>query len=302
MDTVIFDIGQVIINWQPHRAFEPVLAPEEIPGFLERIGFAEWNAANDLLADTSESFNELVSRFPADEDAIRAYQRNYHLTITQAVPGTAAVIAELQHSGVTIGALTNWEGGTFPVAQQMHGVLGRFADIVVSGYEGVMKPDAAIFDLACQRLGSTPADSVFIDDSPRNVAGAEAFGMTGLLFTSAEKLRADLVELGLLGERPQVTQPFYHLASRQDWDAALSVGHYPWSTKGMEFNRAGFVHGSFPHQVADIRAGLFGDLADSELVWLRLDPNAELPILIEDGYPHLFAPLPLELVQESAPL
>jgi 2-haloacid dehalogenase len=80
----------------------------------------------------------------------------------------------------------------------MHDLLDRFAEIVVSGREGVTKPDPEIFLLACSRLGVAPESVVFVDDSPANVAGAEAVGMTGLLFRSAEQLRADLVASGLL--------------------------------------------------------------------------------------------------------
>lgn len=198
MNTVIFDIGQVLISWHPQRAFARVMPEDEVETFMERIGFAEWNHANDARPSAAEATEELVARFPDDEAGIRAYVGHFGATITDLVPGTIEIVDELEAAGVRLGALTNWAADTFQVALGMHDLLDRFAEIVVSGREGVTKPNPEIFLLACSRLGVAPESAVFVDDSPANVAGAEAVGMTGLLFRSAEQLRADLVALGLL--------------------------------------------------------------------------------------------------------
>lgn len=293
---MIFDVGGVIIPWVPQRAFEPVMPAEQVPSFMERIGFDDWNRANDLLPSIIESTDELARRFPEDEIGVRAYWQNFELTITSMIPGTAAIIAELQRDGVTIGGLTNWAAEPFTIAQERFGILRRFRDTVVSGLEGIVKPDPAIYRLACERLGVSPEQAVFIDDTAANAAAASEVGLTGLHFTSAERLRAELVELGLLGRRPVIAEPIYHWALRPQWEAALASGHYPWSSRGMDYLAEGFVHASFGHQVAGIREALYADLADSELVLLRIDPAPELPIVVEDGYPHLFAPLPLGAV------
>lgn len=203
---MIFDIGQVIIRWIPQQAFAQVMPADEVDAFMTRIGFDEWNRGNDARASTAGAEDELVRRFPADEVGIRGYRTHFVETIREAVPGTAAVIAELDSAGVRIGALTNWASDSFTIARKHYPILDRFADIVVSGDEGLVKPDPAIFRLACRRLGTTPEHAIFVDDSPANVAGAEAIGMTGILFTSAEQLRADLVALGLLKE-PQASAP-----------------------------------------------------------------------------------------------
>ncbi|MCA0253462.1 MAG: HAD-IA family hydrolase [Actinobacteria bacterium] len=294
MDAVIFDVGGVIVPWVPQRAFEQVMPAEQVPAFMERVGFDEWNRANDLLPSIVESTEALARRFPDDEAGIRAYWPNFELTITSMVPGTAAVIAELERDGVTIGGLTNWAAEPFAVARRRFGILGRFRDIVISGLEGVVKPDPAIYRLACERLGVSLDRAVFIDDTAANAIAASEIGMTGLHFTSAERLRTDLVELGLLGRRPAIAEPIYHWALRSEWEAALAEGHYPHSSRGIAYLSEGFVHGSFGHQVAGIRQAIYADLPDSELVLLRIDPDPDLPIIVENDYPHLFAPLPLD--------
>jgi 2-haloacid dehalogenase len=171
---------------------------------------------------------------------------------------------------------------------------------VVSGVEGIVKPDPEIYRLACRRLGIEPSRAVFVDDTLANAVAASGVGLVGLQFTGAAALRADLVRLGLLGEPEPVPGPIYHWALREDWErAAVSV--YPWSTRGVDYERAGFVHCSLPGQVDGIRAAIFGDLPREDLVLLELDP-AGLPVVLEDGgtgeeYPHLFAPLPVGLAR-----
>lgn len=293
LNTVIFDIGGVLLDWAPERAFEQVMDADEVPAFMERIGFHEWNRANDARASIAEAEDALVRRFPSDEAAIRGYRQHFLHSVTGMVPGTAAVIAELGRDGVAMGALTNWAAETFALARPQFGVLNRFRDIVVSGEEGVIKPDPQIYLSACRRLGVDPGQVVFVDDSATNVAAAEELGLTGVRFSSAEQLRADLVGLGLLGPRVPVTEPVFHWALGTDWDAALASGEYGWSTRGTAYDEAGFVHCSFAAQVDGIRRELYGDLPDADLVLLQLDP-ADLPIVVEDGYPHLFAPLPVD--------
>jgi len=296
LSTVIFDIGGVVLNWVPERAFEQVMPADEVPGFMKRIGFDGWNRANDALASIEGSEDELVARFPADEARIRGYRQHFLRTVTEMVPGTPAVIAELGQAGVRLGALTNWAGDMFALARPRFGVFTRFGDIVVSGTEGVVKPDPEIYRLACERLGIDPGEAVFIDDSPANVHAADEFGLHGLLFTSAAQLREDLVGLGLLADRARVTEPVFHWTLRSRWAEATASGGFPWSTRDADYNAEGFVHCSFADQVDGTRRRFYGDVPNAKLVLLQLDPDPDLPIVVEDGYPHLFAPLPVDRV------
>ncbi len=301
MTTVIFDLGGVLIRWVPERAFEQVMPAEDVRPFMEHIGFDEWNRTNDGLRSIAGAEAALAERFPAKAAGIRAYREHFLHTVTEMVPGTGAVLAELNQAGVPTIALTNWAADMFAIARKRFGILERFSDIVVSGEEGIVKPDPAIYALACQRAGVEPGEAIFIDDSAPNAAAATDAGLIGLTFTSAEQLRADLVELGVLGSPVPVTEPIFHWTPRTEWDAALASGHYPWSGRGMDYLAEGFVHFSFAHQLAATHSRFYADLAAEDLVLLRLDPEPELPIVIEDGFPHLFAELPVGSIQASAP-
>jgi 2-haloacid dehalogenase len=307
LSAVIFDLGGVVLQWEPERAYEQVLPSAEIADFLERIDFRAWNRRNDGGHAFEAAEAELIERFPDDAEAILAYRRHFGHTLTGMVPGTSAIIAELGRAGVRLSALTNWSGETFPVARERFGVLRRFTGILVSGDENLLKPDPAIFALACEREGLEPARTVFVDDAPANVAAAREAGMTGLIFTDAETLRADLARLGLLGPREPVGRSVFHWAARADWEAAQGSGGYPWSTRGVRYEAEGFVHCSFAEQVEPTRAAHFADLESEDLVLLELDADRlGLPVVVEGGgagedYPHLFAPLPAAHVVVRTP-
>ena len=228
LDTVIFDIGQVVVTWEPERAFEAVMPASDVPAFMARIGFAEFNRANDGRASIVGSEDDLVARHPSEEVGIRAYRANFPLTIQHSVPGTGAIIAELARAGHTVSALTNWSADMFAIARERFQVLGRFRDIVVSGVEGIVKPDPEIYRLACRRLGIDPSRAVFVDDTLANAVAASDVGLVGLQFTGAATLRADLVRLGLLGEPEPVPGPVYHWALREDWERAALDGYPPY--------------------------------------------------------------------------
>ena len=305
LSSVIFDLGGVVLGWDPSLAYAQVLPAEQIEPFMTKIEFPAWNAGHDAGRPFAEGEADLLARFPDDAAAVSAYRAHFPRTLTGTVPGTGAVIAELARAGVALVALTNWSAETFPHAEERFGILRRFAGIVVSGAELVAKPDPAIFDLACERYGLDPARTAFVDDSARNVAAATAAGLTAIHFTGAEPLRVRLEELGLLGPREQVAAPIYHLAVASQWTPDAD---YLWSSRGVSYDAEGYVHCSFPHQVAGVRSRYYGDLADEDLLLLELDVAAAARLLVAEDlgtgepYPHLFAPLTRDLVRGTRPI
>jgi len=231
-----------------------------------------------------------------------AYRQHFAETLTGMVPGTGALIAELAQNAVHLVALTNWSAETFPHALQRFGLLRRFEGIVVSGAERLAKPDPAIFELLCRRYAVDPSRCAFVDDSPANVAAAASVGMRGIQFTDADRLRADLVDLGLLGERPPVTGPIYHLTQSDVWHAASTSGSFGWSSRDLSYDQEGFVHCSFAEQVENVAARYYGDVEPSDLVVLELHlRDSPIPVVVEEGgpsvwFPHVYAPLPLDEV------
>ncbi len=302
LTTVIFDLGAVVLEWAPQLPYEQVLPADEVPAFMTKIDFWNWNRTHDAGQLFEVGEQALIEEFPDSAAAVRAYREHFPRSLTGMVPGTGAVIAELDRAGYRLLALTNWSAETFPHARRRFGLLDRFSDIVVSGTELLAKPDPAIFQLMLTRYLLDPASCVFIDDSPANVAAAAGVGITAVPFTDAEALRARLVELGMLGERRPVTQSLFHLTERSVWQAARLAGEFPWSSRDLSYDRQGFVHCSFADQVQEVRERIYPDVSDADLVLLELDPGRlDVPVVVEDlgagaAYPHLYAPLPIERV------
>ena len=94
-------------------------------------------------------------------------------------------------------ALTNWSHETFPVALERYRFLQWFEGIVMSGEEGVIKPEREIYELLLNRYDVEPEAAVFIDDNKLNICGARDIGIKGVHFTSPASLRESLLRLGV---------------------------------------------------------------------------------------------------------
>ncbi|MFN8621718.1 MAG: HAD family phosphatase [Chloroflexota bacterium] len=198
--TVIFDLGAVLIDWDPRYVYRD-LFPGDTAGmeaFLADVTSATWNHQMDAGKPWADAIAELVAIHPERRELIEAYWTRWPEMLHSDIPGTVAILRELRDAGVRILALTNWSAETFPVARERFDFLGWFEGIVVSGEEGVAKPDPAIFELLLERYGVDARTALFVDDRAENVAAAEALGMGGVVFTSPGALRTALEDLGLL--------------------------------------------------------------------------------------------------------
>jgi 2-haloacid dehalogenase len=198
IDTVVFDIGNVLIPWDPRRLFRQLLPDEAaLQRFLDEVDFDTWNAQHDAGQPFADGIAQHGARFPHYRHLLQAYFDRWEESIGEPAPEAVALPRQLRAAGYRTLALTNFSTETFPRAARRNPFLGEFEGIVVSGAEGVLKPDPAIYRLLCTRHGAVPARCVFIDDSVRNVEGARAVGMHALHFRSVARAVADLRALGV---------------------------------------------------------------------------------------------------------
>ena len=195
---VVFDIGNVLIHWNPRLIYRSIFASEaEIDDFLTRVLPPEWNLEQDRGRSWQEAEASQIARFPEHAQAIRAYRARWRESVPHAIEGTVAILGSLQRAGVPLYAITNFATDTFAEAQDMYPFLKTsFLDIVVSGDERLIKPDRGIFEVLLARQKLAAEDCIFIDDSPKNVDGASALGFHALHFTTPDALRRDLMALG----------------------------------------------------------------------------------------------------------
>jgi 2-haloacid dehalogenase len=196
---VIWDFGNVLIDWQPRAAIAAGVGDDEADRFLtaEDFDFTAYNLGPDSGLTWDEAEAGVRRTHPHWVPHALAYREHFERSLVGEVPGTADLVRELRAAGVRQWGLTNWSHELYPHAPRLFDVLGLLDDVVVSGTEGFAKPDPAIFEIAVSRAGLPAEDLVFVDDKEQNVAAAIELGLDGILFTGAEELRVAFRQRGL---------------------------------------------------------------------------------------------------------
>jgi|ERR1700754_1425566 len=200
INTIIFDLGAVLIDWNPHYMYRTLFADEqEMKNFLADVCTSDWNEEQDAGRPLQEGTELLVARFPEHEVNIRAFYGRWSEMLGEPFHGTVDILKQLKASGrYKIYALTNWSAETFPVALERYDFLGWFDGIVVSGTEKMRKPAPEFYQILLDRYQVNPAEALFIDDNYRNIVAAEKIGIKSIHFTSSEQLEAELKGMEVL--------------------------------------------------------------------------------------------------------
>jgi 2-haloacid dehalogenase len=198
IDTVVFDIGNVLLRWDRRNLYRKLIPDEaEMEHFLSEVCNTAWHEAQDAGQDEAEATAELVARFPDKRDLITAFYDRFPEMLAGHVDGMEQIVMGLKARGVPVYGLSNWPAGVFHHAEQFS-ILGHLDGIVVSGREKVKKPDPRIFQILFSRHGIAPQRALFVDDIADNVAAAISLGMNGHLFQDAARLRIALKGYQLL--------------------------------------------------------------------------------------------------------
>lgn len=193
MQNIIFDFGNVLVQWHPELIYGEYFGDEaKAWWFLRHVADNEWRGRIDAGESYAACSAELKGRHPEYAEAIDLYSSRWREMLTDEVPDMREVIDELKAKGYEIYGLTNWSMETFPAARERFGILQMIDRYVVSGAEHLIKPDPRLFRVLLDRYGLKAEECTFIDDNPDNVAAAKALGMKGIVFTSADALRKQL--------------------------------------------------------------------------------------------------------------
>ncbi|HEY8782633.1 MAG TPA: HAD family phosphatase [Mucilaginibacter sp.] len=200
INTIIFDLGAVLIDWNPSYLYRTLFKDEEeMKNFLTTICTSEWNEEQDAGRSLQEGTEILVKQFPGHEANIRAFYSRWEEMLGEPFWDTVEIFRQLKNSGkYKIYALTNWSAETFPVALNRYEFLHWFDNVVVSGTEKMRKPTPEFYRLLLDRHLVKPEEALFIDDNYRNIVAAEKLGIKSVHFATAEQLREKLKELSVL--------------------------------------------------------------------------------------------------------
>lgn len=200
INTVVFDLGGVLIDWNPDYVFRTIFDDEEkMRWFFANVCTPAWNEEQDAGRSLKDATEMLVTQFPDHEANIRAYYDRWEEMLGGPIDGTVEVFRKLKfHTGCRLYALTNWSHETFPVALDKYDFLHWFDGRLVSGEEKTRKPFPEIYELLVDRFEIDASKAIYIDDNARNLTPAASIGFHTIHFRSPEQLAKELEKFEII--------------------------------------------------------------------------------------------------------
>lgn len=197
---IIFDLGGVLVDWDPNYLYTKLIPDqEERKWFLDQVCSLDWNEQQDGGRTIEEGTKVLSALYPGYADLILAYYERWEEMLRGPIEGTVAIFSALKkNKNIGLYALTNWSAETFPRALEIFDFLHWFDGRVVSGEEKTRKPFNEIYEIILKRYNLSANQTLFIDDNSRNILAAEKLGFTCHHFTDPDALSVSLKKLGLL--------------------------------------------------------------------------------------------------------
>jgi 2-haloacid dehalogenase len=197
---VVFDIGGVLIDWDPRHLYRKLFAGDEtaMEHFLANVCTHEWNRCQDAGRSFAEGARLLKQGHPDKAELIDAYGARFDEMMAGPIVGAVEILAELRERDTPLYLLSNFSAETFPPALDRFDFLRWFRGMVISGEVGVIKPDPRIYEIMLARFAIDPHQAVYIDDVAANAEAARLFGIHGIQFTTPGALREELVRMALL--------------------------------------------------------------------------------------------------------
>jgi 2-haloacid dehalogenase len=197
---VVFDVGGVLIDWDPRHLYRKLFAGDEpaMEHFLANVCTHEWNRSQDAGRSFAEGARLLKREHPQHAELIDAYGARFDEMMAGPIVGAVEIVAELRERGIPLYILSNFSAETFPPAFERFDFLRWFRGMVISGEVGVIKPDPRIYEIMLARFAIDPHRAVYIDDVAANAEAARPFGIHSIHFTTPNALREELVRLALL--------------------------------------------------------------------------------------------------------
>jgi 2-haloacid dehalogenase len=199
VDSVVFDLGNVMIPWNPRFLYRKLFNGDEkkVEWFLENICTGEWNETHDAGRAFADGVAELIGRHPEHRELIEAYVGRWDEMLGEPIAENVALARDLKDAGLALYVLSNLSREKYPATRARCPFLEWFDGIVISAHEGVRKPFPGIFEVLVKRYGLAPERTVFIDDSGKNIEASRSLGFLGIKYDSPDQLRTDLKQLGL---------------------------------------------------------------------------------------------------------
>lgn len=196
---VLFDLGNVVVDWNPLQLYRQIFDTEdEAQRFVSDICTLAWHTEHDRGVSFAENAEPLIRQFPHYESEIRTWRTRWLDMFTGYVPGMDDLLRDVFRSDARVFALSNLSSEVWQETADLFPLLHQFEDVVVSGAEGMVKPDPRIYEIALKRVGLPAENILFTDDRLDNIHAAEAFGFQTHHFQGAHGLREALISRDVL--------------------------------------------------------------------------------------------------------
>jgi 2-haloacid dehalogenase len=202
VNTVVFDLGGVLVDWDPRYLLREVMPGREaeMETLLADVLNHAWNLERDKGDSWAEAMDQLKVDYPQWAETFDLYTERWAETLGGSHEETVAILRQLKDRGTPLYALSNWSAEMFPHAEATYHWLELFDGVIVSGRVQMVKPDREIFDHLLETFGLSAADVLFIDDHEPNVVAARSYGIAAHHFEGAAGLRKRLIAEGLLAK------------------------------------------------------------------------------------------------------
>ena len=201
INNIIFDLGGVLIDWNPDYVFLEEFQgnKEKMQEFYNKVCTFDWNENQDAGYPLKKATEDRIKLFPEYENLIQMYYGRWEEMLGGAIEDSVSILKKIvKNTNYKVIALTNWSAETFPIALKRYDFLHWFEGIVVSGTEKTRKPFKKIYYLTLERYNLKAANSLFIDDNERNIFAAKEIGINTIKFNNPSQLENDLKLMGVI--------------------------------------------------------------------------------------------------------
>lgn len=195
---VVFDIGNVLIEWQPERFYDSVIGEARRRAMFDAVDLHAMNDKVDMGHHFTDTIYATAEAYPDWRDEIRMWHDRWIEMAAPVIDHSVRLMAALQAKGIPVFSLTNFGIQSYDHAATYYPFLRAFDRDFISGHMQVIKPASRIYQLLEEGSGLSGTDLIFTDDRIDNIAMAASRGWRTHLFEGPQGWAGRLVAEGLL--------------------------------------------------------------------------------------------------------
>ena len=199
IEKVIFDLGKVLVKFNPRNPFKNILkSDDDINFFFKNICTLEGHINQDTVYDTRPATEKKIKEYPEFQEAISAFYGRFQEMIVGVYEQNLNIALGLKKKNIPIYILSNFPGDQFDIFASNYNFVKKFDDMIISGKEGMKKPDPEIYKLCVSKFKCKPNKTLFIDDRPENTKAAEKLDFQTITLDHPDKLGEYIKKFNLI--------------------------------------------------------------------------------------------------------